>query len=86
MITTPKYNPKTDLAKHRPSLSIDLSIAVRTGEIKGDATDVEFNDLDTDKIYGRVTDTFEAIDVQKTMLAQAQNNVQTSQPATGESE
>ncbi|MCR5352563.1 MAG: hypothetical protein K6E35_08765 [Bacteroidales bacterium] len=65
-----KFNPKTDIKKVMPDMSVDLKSAIETGVVLDTGTVAEHNDIDDPStIYGRVRDCFDAFDAKQRILA-----------------
>lgn len=65
-----KFNKLTDIREHVPSLATDLNKAIETNTVQDTGVVADYNDIsDPAFILGRVSDPFEAIDAQRSILA-----------------
>lgn len=65
-----KFNDMTDLCKTVPGLSTDLGLAIDNGVVLDTGIDSNYNDVDDPvRIRGRVRDAFQAVDLQRSVLA-----------------
>lgn len=65
-----KFNAKIDLCKTVPGLSTDLVLAIDNGVVLDTGIDSNYNDVDDPaRIRGRVRDAFQAVDLQRSLLA-----------------
>lgn len=65
-----KFNKDTDLCKTVPGLSTDLGLAIDNGVVLDTGIDSNYNDVDDPaRIRGRVRDAFQAVDLQRSVLA-----------------
>lgn len=85
-----KFNEVFDIQKTRPSLSTSIRLAMESGVVLDTGIDSVYNDIENPtNIWGRVTDVFTALDVQKRVLSGSMSkssNVSHSQPVMGEGE
>lgn len=65
-----KFNKDTDLCKTVPGLATDLGLAINNGVVLDTGIDCNYNDVDDPaRIRGRVRDAFQAVDLQRSVLA-----------------
>ena len=65
-----KFNPNTDICRTVPGLSTDLRLAIDNGVVLDTGIDSNYNDVDDPaRILGRVRDAFQAVDLQRSVLA-----------------
>lgn len=65
-----KFDPKKDYVKATPNLSVNLSKAMENGIVPQSGTLVEHNGMEHSTDIGpRVQDSFEAIDLQRNVMA-----------------
>ena len=65
-----KFNKDTDLCQTVPGLSTDLGLAINNGVVLDTGIDSNYNDVDDPaRIRGRVRDAFQAVDLQRSVLA-----------------
>lgn len=65
-----KFNKDTDLCRTVPGLSTDLGLAIDNGVVLDTGIDSNYNDVDDPaRIRGRVRDAFQAVDLQRSVLA-----------------
>lgn len=65
-----KFDPKKDYVKATPNLSVNLSKAMENGVVPQSGTLVEHNGMEHSTDIGpRVQDSFEAIDLQRNVMA-----------------
>ena len=58
-----KHNPKKDLAKVRPGLSIQIKEAIETGAIMDTGEIPQYNEIESvSSVIGRIRDNFEAVE------------------------
>lgn len=70
MIQECKFNKLTDIREHVPSLATDLNKAIETNTVQDTGVVDDYNDIsDPAFILGRISDPFEAIDAQRSILA-----------------
>lgn len=85
-----KYHSNFDSERTRPGLSTSIRLALESGVVMDTGIDSIHNDIDDPSgIWGRISDVFEAIDVQKRVLSSGKKvnpSVEPSQPARGETE
>lgn len=63
-LSNPSYafDPKRDIAEVESGLATDITDALKTGVVRGEATESDYNGIDDPgKIIGRVNDIFDAI-------------------------
>lgn len=81
-----KFNKDTDLCRTVPGLSTDLGLAIDNGVVLDTGIDSNYNDVDDPaRIRGRVRDAFQAVDLQRSVLAAGKvidKSVSPSSPST----
>lgn len=72
MIQIAYFDKDKDIQETRLGLSIDLSRAIREGVVKDSGTEPEYNNIeDPNKVRGRVSDVFAAINERNAALNRA---------------
>lgn len=81
-----KFDSKTDICRTVPGLSTDLKQAIYNGVVLDTGTDGAYNEVDDPaRIRGRVRDAFQAVDLQRSVLAAGKilpNPESSSSPST----
>lgn len=85
-----KFNKETDLCRTVPGLSTDLGLAIDNGVVLDTGIDSNYNEVDDPaRIRGRVRDAFQAVDLQRSVLAAGKvvdKSMSTASGSSGESE
>lgn len=69
MVYKCEYDPKKDIAKVIPDMSVDLAAAIETGVVLDTGTIAEHNEIDDPScVIGRVRDCFDAFEAKKAIL------------------
>lgn len=64
-----RFNPKRDIKKTVPDMSVDLAAAIESGVVLDTGMIAEHNDIDSpSSVIGRVRDVFDAFEAQKNIL------------------
>lgn len=70
MIQKCNFDKVRDIQEHVPSLATDLNKAIETNTVQDTGVVADFNSIEEPSaITGRVSDSFEAIDAQRAILA-----------------
>lgn len=70
MIQKCNFDKDRDIQEHVPSLATDLNKAIETNTVQDTGVVADFNSIEEpNAITGRVSDAFEAIDAQRSILA-----------------
>lgn len=63
------YDPRKDISKVIPDMSVDLAAAIETGVVLDTGTIAEHNEIDDPScVLGRVRDCFDAFEAKKAIL------------------
>ena len=66
-----KHNPKKDIREVAPNLSIDLAKTLDNKMVPATGTELSYNNIQNPSdIVGRIRDTFDAIDAQRSAIKQ----------------